>query len=180
MAAVNKAERLGDLVTLLLHTPRPLRLQEIVHDAFGYPADEESARKALQRDIADLEADGIVVTRSDFKGTPAYRIRAEDYYLPDLALTAEESLALNLAVAAVRLEGTAGEEALWKLGASPLAGEPVAALPVPGHLPALQDAAARRAVARFTYSDVAARARTVGRAVPPRLVVRGRPRPHPR
>src|SRR3954454_14243507 len=45
-----------------------------------------------------------------------YRIRREHYELPDPGLHGDELAALHLAASAVRLEGIAGTEALWKLG----------------------------------------------------------------
>src|SRR5439155_1322230 len=56
-----------------------------------------------------------------FGSAHAYRIRPDDYYLPELGLTEAELAALHVAVTAVRLEGEEGHDALRKLGG--LAGE---------------------------------------------------------
>jgi proteasome accessory factor B len=88
-----------------------------------------------------------------------YRVRPEDYYLPDLGLDAEEAAALRVAVSAVSLGSHAGEGALLKLGG--LAAEavaPIASLPIAPALATLFEAFRARAVVRFTHRD---RVRTV-------------------
>ena len=45
-----------------------------------------------------------------------YRIRPEDFYLPDLHLEPDEQAALNIAVAEVHLGDPSGRDALWRLG----------------------------------------------------------------
>ncbi len=83
-----------------------------------------------------------------------YRVRPEDYYLPDLGLDAEEAAALRVAVSAVSLGSHAGEGALLKLGG--LADEavaPIASLPIAPALATLFEAFRARAVVRFTHRD---------------------------
>ena len=70
------------------------------------------------------------------EGKAAYRIAADEYYLPPLDLTEDELVAMNLAVAAVHVEGGRGREALWSFGDAPADAVPaLAALPVIDALP---------------------------------------------
>lgn len=150
---VDRLERLTNLVALLLNASRPLSLDEIVMGIEGYPTDPESRRQAFERDKRLLRDEGVPVdTVHGDDGKAAYRIKPDEYYLPSLDLTDDELVALNLAVAAVHLEGENAREALWSLGdATTDRVPPLAALPVIESLPALFDACRRRATASFTY-----------------------------
>ncbi|MCZ7525956.1 MAG: WYL domain-containing protein [Acidimicrobiia bacterium] len=151
----DRVERLTNLVANLLATRRPLTLDEIVDLVPGYPSGKASYRRQFERDKDALRGIGvpIVIEPVDHLGPEVgYRIRPEDYYLPELDLTAEERAALHVAVTAVHLEGGEGREALWKLGG--LAGEGAPALATIPSLPELEplfDAYRRRAVAGFSY-----------------------------
>ncbi|HEX6311400.1 MAG TPA: WYL domain-containing protein [Acidimicrobiia bacterium] len=152
---VDRLERLTNLVATLLDTRRPLPLEELVDLVPGYPSDKASYRRQFERDKDTLRGIGIPVetTPVDALGPEVgYRIRPDEYYLPQFDLTPEEQAALHVAVTAVRLEGGAGPEALWKLGG--LEGEAataVAALPTVPELPALFDAYRERAPVTFRY-----------------------------
>ncbi len=150
---VDRLERLTNLVALLLNTARPLTLDELVMRLEGYPTEPETRRQAFERDKRLLRDEGVPVeTVYTEDGKAAYRIAAADYYLPTLDLTDDELVALNLAVAAVHLEGGRGREALWSFGDAPADAVPaLAALPVIDALPALFDATRRRATASFAY-----------------------------
>ncbi len=157
---VDRLERLTDLIALLLHTHEPLTLEQIrdrmSQGSTGYERGE-SGRRAFERDKATLRDEGIEITveyPEGEGGAAAYRIRAEDYELTDLDLTDEEQVALNLALSAVRLEGTTWtRRAGWKLGDPEV--EPVrvpfAALPGVDLLPDLADAVGAGARVAFTY-----------------------------
>jgi len=153
----DRLERLTNLVATLLDTRRPLPLEELVDLVPGYPPDKASYRRQFERDKDTLRGIGIPVQTEalDALGPEVgYRIHPDEYYLPDLALTAEEQAALHVAVTAVRLEGGAGPEALWKLGG--LEGEAataVAALPSVPELSVLFDAYRERAPVAFSYRD---------------------------
>jgi proteasome accessory factor B len=72
--------------------------------------------------------------------------------LPDLKLSTDEQLALGFALAAVRLEGSGGRDALAKLGSPDVPDlPPVAVLPSLPALGPLQDAIRRHAIASFSY-----------------------------
>lgn len=148
---IPKQERLADLVALLLHTRRPLSVDEIVRSVPGYAAEFESARVAFERDKAELRADGTFVEEAPDGG---YRIDRSTFELPPLGLTDDEAVALNLAVSAVRLETGDMTGAVWKLGLDPDPGPPLVAMAAPTPLPALQAAAASRALVSFRYRDV--------------------------
>lgn len=151
----DRLERLTNLVATLLDTRRPLTLEEIVEAVPGYPEDKASYRRQFERDKDTLRGVGIPVevgTVDELGPEQGYRIRPEEYYLPPLDLDPEEQAALHVAVTAVRLEGGAGQEALWKLGgAEGEAASAVAALPTVPDLPALFDAYRHRATVTFDY-----------------------------
>lgn len=157
----NRLERITNLVLALLDAPRPIPLREIGLVVAGYPRDQGALRQAFERDKKTLREGGIpiAVERIDGDEQVGYRILPEQYYLPDLGLTDEETEALAFALAAVRVDGGVGHEVANKLGAS-LEGAlmPVAVLPAAPALGALQQAIRLRAHARFTYRD---RLRTV-------------------
>ena len=159
--APSRVERVLNLLALLLDTRRALTREEIVHDVAGYPPQITAYRRAFERDKETLRGMGVpLTTESIGDGSElGYRVRPEDYYLPDLDLDAEEAAALRVAVSAVSLGSPAGEGALLKLGG--LADEavaPIASLPIAPALASLFEAFRARAVVRFTHRD---RIRTV-------------------
>ena len=147
-------ERLTNLLALLLETRQPLTLDRIATDLAGQYPDEPVARRgAFERDKAVLRAEGIPLeTVTTHDGGTAYRVDRRRYELVDLGLTADETRALQVAVAMVHLGQDWGEEALLKLGGT--RGEssgPVAALPSSSVLPVLFEANAQRASVTFDY-----------------------------
>jgi predicted DNA-binding transcriptional regulator YafY len=81
-----------------------------------------------------------------------YRVRPEDYCLPDLGLSADETAALRVAVSAISLGDGSGQGALMKLGGvGDQASAPIASLPIAPALATLFDAFRRRAVVTFSY-----------------------------
>ncbi len=118
MERLDRVERLTNLVLVLLDTPRPLTLVEIAGEVAGYPNGVQAARQAFERDKRVLREEGIAITMETLPGEDGigYRIRADDYYLPELRLRPDEQVALNLAVAGVHLDDASGQAALVKLG----------------------------------------------------------------
>lgn len=154
MERVDRLERLTDLVLVLLRDGPPRSLREIADEVPGYPPAGEARRQAFERDKRTLRDEGIVVETVpiDAPEQVGYRIRAEDYYLPDLDLSADEQAALNLAVAAVHLGDPSGRHALWRLGlAAPSGLRQVADLQALPALPVLFDAIRNRATVTFGY-----------------------------
>lgn len=146
---MDPAERLADLLALLLYTPRPLTVDEIVGEL--YAGDAASARVAFERDKKRLRDDGVVVEEDPAAG---YRVDPATYELPDLGLGDDETVALNVAVSAARIEGVDATAALWKLGLTPDASPPLVELPNAPALVPVREAMAGGATASFRYKGV--------------------------
>jgi proteasome accessory factor B len=154
VARVDRLERLTDLVLVLLNTTRPLSLRELGDAVPGFPPEGEARRQAFERDKRTLRDQGIAVITEPIEGPEqmGYRIRPEDFYLPDLDLEPDEQAALNVAVAEVHLGDPSGRDALWRLGiTSTQALAPVAGLPSLPALPVLFEAVRSRANVKFDY-----------------------------
>ncbi len=154
---MNKLERLLNLIAVLLHTVRPLTAAELREKVPGYPEGDVAFRRAFERDKEDLRELNVPVELVPIFGTdpPAdgYRIDRQRYYLPDPGLDPDELAALQLAAAAVRLDGSTGVDALRTLGglggAEPLALS--AELPTDPALDPLFGAISARATVEFDY-----------------------------
>ncbi len=152
-----RLERLVNLTATLLDTRRPLSLEEIAARLEpSYPDDKVARRRAFERDKETLRDLGVPLTTEPIDGglsnETGYRIRPNDYYLPDPGLSTEERTALHVAVTAVRLDGGEAQEGLRKLGGVEGSGAPaLAALAGTAELGELFDAVARRRVVEFEY-----------------------------
>jgi proteasome accessory factor B len=139
----------------LLDTRRSLSREEIVREVAGYPAELSANRRAFERDKEMLRGMGVPIAVDPLPGESAevgYRVRPDEYYLPDLALTGEETAALRVAVNAISLGSASAEGALMKLGGLPgIADAPIASLPLVPSLATLFDAFRRRATVTFAY-----------------------------
>lgn len=168
---MSKLERLLNLTAALLETERPLTAEEIRERVPGYPDNLASFRRAFERDKEDLREMGVPIRLLPVEGTDppvdGYRVFKHEYYLNDPGLEPDELAALHLAASAVRFDGAAGIEALWKLGGveAPSAAEahPVApgalgdgelsSLPADPRLADLFAALSARRVVTFEYHD---------------------------
>lgn len=167
---MNRYERLVNLVVALYATDQPLTRGQIFERLpDGYVGNDESTRRAFERDKEALRNLGIPLVTTQIDDELGYRIDRGEYELPEVDFEPDELAALHLALATVRMEGAADpESALWKLGGA-LAQEGVAggervAIAVSDRLAVLYRAATERRVATFTYKrDV--------RTVEPRAVV---------
>lgn len=129
---------------------------------------QQSARTSFERDKALIRNLGVRITETiEHDGATSYTIRREDYFLPDLQLTADEQLALRFAATRVDLGQTWDLEAVAKLVSSDASAstheiEPptaevaletaAASQQAAGTLlPALAAAAAERAAVSFSY-----------------------------
>ena len=155
---MNRLERLINLVAALLAAERPLDREELRERVPGYAEDDATFRRAFERDKDALREMGIPLSLERVDPTNAdspigYRIPKDQYYLADPELTPDELAALHVAVTTVRLEGSEGASALWKLGGgtAPEAGGTVAALPGSEHLAALFGAVADSSTVTFGY-----------------------------
>jgi proteasome accessory factor B len=99
---MDRAERLLDLVALLLNAEEPVRWEDI-RDAFPdyRRASPGAALRKFERDKADLHDLGIpvsyVVIKSEDEEYRGYALDRSAYYLPDLRLQPEELAALYAA-----------------------------------------------------------------------------------
>ncbi|HVF33014.1 MAG TPA: WYL domain-containing protein [Acidimicrobiales bacterium] len=155
----DRFERLANLVTYLLDAGERGRngttYADIMAAIPGYPEGDDARRRAFERDKKLLRDEDIPLVEEDGR----YWIPPAEYYLPDLGLSEDEQLALQLAVAAVPVAGDQGGAALQKLtlgadldgaGAGP-AGAPFADIEEHPLLPILHGAIRRRATVTFTH-----------------------------
>ena len=204
--AARRAERLVNLVICLLSTRQFLtaeRIRDAVPGLRGAPtaaeATDEAFKRMFERDKAELRDLGIPLEtgrNSHFDTEDGYRIKRGDYELPPIEFDAAEAAAVGLA-GRLWQSATLGEPAraaLIKLRAAGTDGPGRRRRPArcphldasDPSLPALLDAARTARVVRFDYIKSGAgaaqtpHARTVGRAVLARAVVRRRVRPRPR
>jgi predicted DNA-binding transcriptional regulator YafY len=153
----DRLERLVNLTATLLDTRRAITLDEIAERIEpSYPEDKVARRRQFERDKETLRELGIpisVETQDGFGADQAYRIRADDYYLPDLGLTDAELAALHVAITAVRLEGHDARDALRKLGGvtGEAADAALAEVPVAPGLPHLFEAVSAHTPVEFSY-----------------------------
>ena len=159
---MHQLERVTNLLALLLSSRRHLTFDEIRNELKGqYPDNLVAARAAFERDKAILREEGIPISSEvqggDKAGITGYRIDRSAYELGDLQLTGHEAAALRIAVSALRMGQSWGEEALWKVdmdSGSTASPQPViqASLPVDQKLPSLHEAMRRLQVVSFTYN----------------------------
>lgn len=160
-----RLERLLRLIAALIDTPRFLSIEEIHRrvgisrgaDSAGYPESGTAAKRAFHRDMNELADAEIPVLSGPVPGqereTLGYRIRKQDYSLPEMDFEADELAALHRAATAVRFDGVSGSEALWKLGGRVGEGTEAELAAVPVH-PVLADifqAVTEQRVASFAY-----------------------------
>ena len=159
---MHQLERVTNLLALLLSTRRHLTFDEIRNELKGqYPDNLVAARAAFERDKAILRDEGIPISSEvqggDKAGITGYRIDRSAYELGDLQLTGHEAAALRIAVSALRMGQSWGEEALWKVdmdSGSTVSQQPAvqASLPVDQKLPTLHEAMSRLRVVSFEYN----------------------------
>jgi proteasome accessory factor B len=151
----SRVERVLNLLALLLDTRRPLPREEIVREVAGYPTDVSANRRAFERDKEMLRDMGVPIAVEELPGEATevgYRVRPEEYYLPDLELSGEETAALRVAVNAISLGSASAEGALLKLGGLAGVGEaPIASLPLVPSLSTLFEAFRKRSPVTFEY-----------------------------
>jgi proteasome accessory factor B len=152
--APSRVERVLNLLALMLDTRIPRTREEYVREIAGYPAQTEANRRAFERDKEILRGMGVPITMETIGdgNEVGYRVRPDDYCLPDLGLSADETAALRVAVSAISLGDGSGQGALMKLGGvGDQESAPIASLPIAPALATLFDAFRRRAVVTFSY-----------------------------
>jgi proteasome accessory factor B len=122
--SARKTERLLNLVIALLATRRYLSAEQIRRMVAGYEdLGDEAFKRKFERDKEDLRDLGIPLetgSDSSFDDEPGYRIRRDDYGLPEIAFSAAELAVLGIAARTwqqASLSGAAAE-ALLKLRAA--------------------------------------------------------------
>ena len=95
-----RTERLLSIVVLLLSSRRYLSAEQIRASVSGYPDAEESFKRMFERDKEELRELGIPLETgksSAFDDEIGYRIRRQDYELPEIQLAADEAAVLGIA-----------------------------------------------------------------------------------
>jgi proteasome accessory factor B len=95
-----RTERLLSIVVLLLSSRRYLSAEQIRASVSGYPDTEESFKRMFERDKEELRELGIPLETgktSAFDDEIGYRIRRQDYELPEIQLAADEAAVLGIA-----------------------------------------------------------------------------------
>jgi proteasome accessory factor B len=95
-----RTERLLSIVVLLLSTRRYLTAEQIRAAVHGYPDQEDAFKRMFERDKEELRDLGIPLEtglNNPFDDEPGYRIRRQDYELPEIRLEADEAAVLGIA-----------------------------------------------------------------------------------
>jgi proteasome accessory factor B len=167
--SARKTERLLNLVICLLATRRYLSAEQIRRTVAGYEdLGDEAFKRKFERDKEDLRDLGIPLeTGSDspFDDEPGYRIRRDDYSLPEIAFEPAELAVLGVAARTWQHASLGGQafEAILKLRAAgvdiddavPVAIETRVATSEPAFEPLRQAATDRRPVT-FDYRTTGA------------------------
>ena len=118
-----RTERLLSIVVLLLSSRRYLSAEQIRASVSGYPEAEESFKRMFERDKDELRELGIPLETgksSAFDDEIGYRIRRQDYELPEIQLAPDEAAMLGIASRVWQSAGLEGAAAgaLLKLKAA--------------------------------------------------------------
>lgn len=151
---VDPLERQMSLLLYLLTEGGPRTREQIVEKVPGYPPDLESMRRQFERDKDALKQNDIPLRATENEDGHFYEIRESEYYLQDLKLTRDETIALELALSAVKVGGSSSTDVMRKVGASadPRRGAlTTATLPAEDLLPALFAARRVRAAVSLSY-----------------------------
>jgi predicted DNA-binding transcriptional regulator YafY len=156
---ISQAERMMNLLALLVQRSQPLTLKQIRQELGNqYSPSDTAARAAFERDKNDLRQMGIpiemITLGGDAAGEGAYKVDRRKFELSDLRLTDSEREALQMAVATIRLGASHGDEALWKLGGERALNTPSTSVNVQlddSILPALAAGVVEHRTFNFTY-----------------------------
>ena len=159
MAATdNTIERLMDLTVTLLNASQGLTMAQIVSELPNYPNSSETAsRQQFERDKVLLRKRGVEVEVIETGAANDYRYRIDPatYYLPDLNLSSQEVAALDLALAAVGINGVTEVDGLAKIGLGNVSSaSPIVDVDISPYSPVLYQAISMQAEVRFDYSGV--------------------------
>jgi proteasome accessory factor B len=140
-----RTERLLSIVVLLLSSRRYLTAEEIRAAVHGYPEQYDAFKRMFERDKDELRDLGIPLEtgmNNVLDEEPGYRIRRQDYELPEIRLEADEAAVLGIAARVWQSAELAGAAAgaLLKLRAAGAAGLEDDEQPRPGIEPRLTTA----------------------------------------
>lgn len=122
--SARKTERLLNLVICLLATRRYLSAEQIRRSVAGYEGlGDDAFKRKFERDKEDLRDLGIPLetgSDSSFDDEPGYRIRRDDYGLPEITFSPAELAVLGVAARTWQQASLSGaaSEALLKLQAA--------------------------------------------------------------
>ena len=143
------------LLLYLLTERGPRTREQIVEKVPGYPTGPpESMRRQFERDKDALKQNDVPIKAIENDDEWSYEIREDEYYLQDLKLTRDETIALELALSAVKVGESTPSDVMRKVGAAadPRRGAlTTATLPAEELLPALFAARRVRAAIEFSY-----------------------------
>jgi proteasome accessory factor B len=122
-----RTERLLSIVVLLLSSRRYLTAEEIRAAVRGYPDEHEAFKRMFERDKEELRELGIPLEtgmNNALDEEPGYRIKKQDYELPEIRLEADEAAVLGIASRVWQSAALAGAAAgaLLKLKAAAVPG----------------------------------------------------------
>jgi proteasome accessory factor B len=122
-----RTERLLSVVVLLLSSRRYLTAEEIRAAVRGYPDEHEAFKRMFERDKEELRELGIPLetgVNNALDEEPGYRIKKQDYELPEIRLEADEAAVLGIASRVWQSAALAGAAAgaLLKLKAAAVPG----------------------------------------------------------
>lgn len=109
-----RTERLLSIVVLLLSTRRYLTAEEIRAAVSGYPEQNDAFKRMFERDKEELRELGIPLEtglNNALDEEPGYRIKKQDYELPEIRLEADEWAVLGIASRVWRSAELAGAAA---------------------------------------------------------------------
>ena len=95
-----RTERLLSIVVLLLSSRRYLTAEEIRAAVRGYPDEHEAFKRMFERDKEELRELAIPLetgVNNALDEEPGYRIKKQDYELPEIRLEADEAAVLGIA-----------------------------------------------------------------------------------
>ncbi len=95
-----RTERLLSIVVLLLSSRRYLTAEEIRAAVYGYPDQDDAFKRMFERDKEELR--DLAIPLETGRSNPldeeiGYRIRRQDYELPEIRLEADEAAVLGIA-----------------------------------------------------------------------------------
>ncbi len=153
---MDKLERITNLILVLLDAREPLSLSIIADRIGGYPESKDARKRAFERDKQELRKLKIPLRSKPIPGPEqiGYRIYPDEYYLPDLNLTQDEQVALNLALNTIQVDQIQVDQIMTKLGGLESKDQnPVAILSFEPNLSLIHEAISNKHPISFDYKN---------------------------